>query len=383
MKPQLPLPSPDAQASSAHLTKLIKNEIEQHQNWIPFSRFMELALYTPQYGYYSGGSHKIGTDGDFITAPTLSPLFGQTLARQLTELLPQTAGNIYEFGAGTGHLAATLLQNLSDGLNHYYIIELSAELAERQRQHILEHTSPEAAAKVIHLTALPEHFDGIIIGNEVLDAMPVERLIYQDEGFQQVGVSLENDELIEAIRPLAQAELIQTAALYFPPLPSYTSELHPAQYAFIQTLAAKLQRGGMIFIDYGFDAAQYYHPQRKEGTFIGHYRHHTIHDPFFNIGLTDLTAHVNFTDIARAGMESGLDLIGYLPQSYFLLNLGITDLLAQIGSPDSVEYIQAAAAVQKLIHQHEMGELFKVIAFGKDIDIDWTGFSHGDICHKL
>ena len=162
MKPQLPLPSPDAQASSAHLTKLIKNEIEQHQNWIPFSRFMELALYTPQYGYYSGGSHKIGTDGDFITAPTLSPLFGQTLARQLTELLPQTAGNIYEFGAGTGHLAATLLQNLSDGLNHYYIIELSAELAERQRQHILEHTSPEATAKVIHLTALPEHFDGII-----------------------------------------------------------------------------------------------------------------------------------------------------------------------------------------------------------------------------
>ena len=273
MKPQLPLPSPDAQASSAHLTKLIKNEIGQHQNWIPFSRFMELSLYTPQYGYYSGGSHKIGTDGDFITAPTLSPLFGQTLAKQLDELLPQTAGNIYEFGAGTGHLAATLLQNLSDGLNHYYIIELSAELAERQRQYILEHTSPEAAAKVIHLTTLPEHFDGIIIGNEVLDAMPVERLIYQDEGFQQIGVSLENDELIEAIRPLAQAELIQTASLYFPPLPSYTSELHLAQYAFIQTLAAKLQRGGMIFIDYGFDAAQYYHPQRKEGTFIGHYRH--------------------------------------------------------------------------------------------------------------
>lgn len=219
MKPQLPLPSPNAQASSAHLTKLIKNEIEQHQNWIPFSRFMELALYTPQYGYYSGGSHKIGTDGDFITAPTLSPLFGQTLAKQLAELLPQTAGNIYEFGAGTGHLAATLLQNLSDGLNHYYIIELSAELAERQREHILEHTSPEAVAKVIHLTTLPEHFDGIIIGNEVLDAMPVERLIYQDDGFQQIGVSLKNDELIEAIRPLAQAELTQTAALYFPPFP--------------------------------------------------------------------------------------------------------------------------------------------------------------------
>ena len=383
MKPQLPLPSPDAQASSAHLTKLIKNEIEQHQNWIPFSQFMELALYTPQYGYYSGGSHKIGTDGDFITAPTLSPLFGQTLARQLTELLPQTAGNIYEFGAGTGHLAATLLQNLSDGLNHYYIIELSAELAERQCQHILEHTSPEAAAKVIHLTALPEHFDGIIIGNEVLDAMSVERLIYQDDGFQQIGVSIKNGEFVQVPKTLAAPTLLRSAENYFPDAEPYTSEIHPAQHAFVHTAASKLRRGGMIFIDYGFDAAQYYHPQRKEGTFIGHYRHHTIHDPFFNIGLTDLTAHVNFTDIARAGTESGLDLIGYLPQSYFLLNLGITDLLAQIGSPDSIEYIQAAAAVQKLIHQHEMGELFKVIAFGKDIDIDWTGFSHGDICHKL
>ena len=383
MKPQLPLPSPDAQTSSAHLTKLIKNEIKQHQNWISFSRFMELALYTPQYGYYSGGSHKIGTDGDFITAPTLTPLFGQTLAKQLAELLPQTAGNIYEFGAGTGHLAATLLQNLSDGLNHYYIIELSAELAERQRQHILEHTSPETAAKVIHLTTLPEHFDGIIIGNEVLDAMPVERLIYQDEGFQQIGVSLENDELIEVIRPLTQAELTQTAALYFPPLPSYTSELHPAQYAFIQTLAAKLQRGGMIFIDYGFDAAQYYHPQRHMGTLIGHYRHHTVHDPFFLPGLTDLTAHVNFTDIAQAATDAGLDLIGYTTQANFLLNLGITDLLAQTGHPDTAAYLTAAAAVQQLVNPHEMGELFKVIAFGKNIDTNWQGFAFGDICHTL
>ena len=201
--------------------------------------------------------------------------------------------------------------------------------------------------------------------------------------FKQIGVSIKNGEFVQVPKTLATPTLLRSAENYFPDAEPYTSELHPAQHAFVHTVASKLRRGGMIFIDYGFDAAQYYHPQRKEGTFIGHYRHHTIHNPFFNIGLTDLTAHVNFTDIARAGTESGLDLIGYLPQSYFLLNLGITDLLAQIGSPDSVEYIQAAAAVQKLIHQHEMGELFKVIAFGKDIDIDWTGFSHGDICHKL
>jgi len=383
MKPQLPLPSPDAQASSAHLTKLIKNEIKQHQNWIPFSRFMELALYTPQYGYYSGGSHKIGTDGDFITAPTLSPLFGQTLAKQLTELLPQTAGNIYEFGAGTGHLAATLLQDLSDGLNHYYIIELSAELAERQRQHIIEHTSPEAAAKVIHLTALPEHFDGIIIGNEVLDAMPVERLIYQEERFQQIGVSIKNGEFVQVPQTLAAPTLLRSAENYFPDAEPYTSELHPAQHAFVHTVASKLRRGGMIFIDYGFDAAQYYHPQRHMGTLIGHYRHHTVHDPFFLPGLTDLTAHVNFTDIAQAATDAGLDLIGYTTQANFLLNLGITDLLAQTGHPDTAAYLTAAAAVQQLVNPHEMGELFKVIAFGKNIDTNWQGFAFGDICHTL
>ena len=385
MKPQLPLPSTDAQASSAHLTKLIKNEIKQHQNWIPFSRFMELALYTPQYGYYSGGSHKIGTDGDFITAPILSPLFGQTLAKQLTELLPQTAGNIYEFGAGTGHLAATLLQDLSDGLNHYYIIELSAELAERQRQHIIEHTSPEAAAKVIHLTALPEHFDGIIIGNEVLDAMPVEIIRRTQYTFQHIGVSVNSDGQLEhSPQLLNQPDLLRLAATYFPETEHpYTSELHPAQYAFILTLAQKITRGGMIFIDYGFDAAQYYHPQRDEGTLIAHYRHHTVHDPFFHIGLTDLTAHVNFTDIAQAGTDGGLDLIGYLPQSHFLFNLGITDLLAQTAPPGTADYLRVSTAVQKLTDQHEMGELFKVIAFGKNIDIDWTGFRFGDICHKL
>jgi len=293
--------------------------------------------------------------------------------------------NIYEFGAGTGHLAATLLKSLSDDLKHYYIIELSPELAERQHQFIAEHTTPQLAQKVIHLTELPESFDGIIIGNEVLDAMPVEIIRRTQYTFQHIGVSINSDGQLEhSPQLLNQPDLLRLAATYFPETaPPYTSELHPAQYAFILTLAQKITRGGMIFIDYGFDADQYYHPQRDEGTLIAHYRHHTIHDPFFHIGLTDLTAHVNFTDIAQAGIDGGLDLIGYLPQSYFLLNLGITNLLAQIGSPDSVEYIQAAAAVQKLIHQHEMGELFKVIAFGKDIDIDWTGFSHGDICHKL
>ena len=380
----LPLPSPAAQQSSANLQTLLAEEIKKHRNWIPFSRFMELVLYAPQYGYYTGGSHKIGNDGDFITAPTLTPLFARTLARQLQELLPQTAGNIYEFGAGTGQLAADLLNNLSDGINRYYIIEISPELAARQKD-LIQTLAPQAAQKIVHLSALPETFDGIIIGNEVLDAMPVE-IIRKDEGgsFEHVGVCLDNDRFTYLARPLHDLQLSALASLYFPKISSpYTSELHPQQYAFIRTLASRLEHGCMIFIDYGFDAAQYYHPQRNQGTLIGHYRHHVIHNPFDFIGLADLTAHVNFTDIAQAGTDAGLDLIGYLPQSHFLLTLGITELLAQTGQTDSAAYIREAAAVQKLIDQHEMGELFKVIAFGKNINIDWTGFCFGDICHKL
>lgn len=380
----LPLPSPAAQQSSANLQTLLAEEIKKYGNWIPFSRFMELVLYAPQYGYYTGGSHKIGNNGDFITAPTLTPLFARTLARQLQELLPQTAGNIYEFGAGTGQLAADLLNNLSDGINRYYIIEISPELAARQKD-LIQTLAPQAAQKIVHLSALPETFDGIIIGNEVLDAMPVE-IIRKDEGgsFEHVGVCLDNDRFTYSARPLHDLQLSALASLYFPKISSpYTSELHPQQYAFIRTLASRLEHGCMIFIDYGFDAAQYYHPQRNQGTLIGHYRHHVIHNPFDFIGLADLTAHVNFTDIAQAGTDAGLDLIGYLPQSHFLLNLGITELLAQTGKTDSAAYIREAAAVQKLIDQHEMGELFKVIAFGKNINIDWTGFCFGDICHKL
>ena len=380
----LPLPSPAAQQSSANLQTLLAEEIKKHGNWIPFSRFMELVLYAPQYGYYTGGSHKIGNDGDFITAPTLTPLFARTLARQLQELLPQTAGNIYEFGAGTGQLAADLLNNLSDGINRYYIIEVSPELAARQKN-LIQTLAPQAAQKIVHLSALPETFDGIIIGNEVLDAMPVE-IIRKDEGdsFEHVGICLDNDRFTYSARPLHDLQLSALASLYFPKISSpYTSELHPQQYAFIRTLASRLAHGCMIFIDYGFDAAQYYHPQRNQGTLIGHYRHHVIHNPFDFIGLADLTAHVNFTDIAQAGTDAGLDLIGYLPQSHFLLNLGITELLAQTSKTDSAAYIREAAAVQKLIDQHEMGELFKVIAFGKNINIDWTGFCFGDICYKL
>ena len=385
MNPTLPQPTSDARDASLSLQNLIRSEINKYDGWIPFSRFMEQALYAPVYGYYTGGAHKIGAAGDFITAPELSPLFGQALARQIKDLLPQTGGEVYEFGAGTGALAATLLPQLADaGLQRYCIIEVSPELAERQRERIRQ-SAPELADKVVHLSELPASFDGIIIGNEVLDAMPCEVARYSENGFEQAGVSLNgSDRHFEFVyRPLSDPDLLATAAAYFPTLPGYTSELHPAQHAFIRLLAQKLKRGALILIDYGFDAAQYYHPQRNQGTLIGHYRHHTVHDPFFYPGLTDLTAHVNFTDIAQAGTDGGLDLIGYTTQAHFLLNLGITDLLQACGESDSPAYLREAAALHQLTGQHEMGELFKVIAFGREVDIDWQGFAYGDICHKL
>lgn len=383
----IPQPDPAAQTASDQLVAHIAGEIRNNGGSIPFSRFMELALYAPKFGYYTGSSHKIGSGGDFITAPTLTPLFGQTLARQLAVLLPQTAGNVYEFGAGTGALSTQLLNALSGSLKHHFIIELSPDLAERQRQYIARH-APEKAASVTWLNTLPEDFDGIIIGNEVLDAMPIERIRRHDHGgFSRIAVALNEDGFQETEQTLTDENLIQAACEYYP-LPaageSYTSELHPTQHAFIRTLAAKLKRGAMIWVDYGFDAAQYYHPERNDGTLIGHHRHHSIHDPFYRIGLTDLTAHVNFSDIAAAGCGAGLDLIGYTTQANFLFNLGILELLAAT-SPDTAtpEYIQAAHAVQQLTAQHEMGELFKVIAFGRGIDVDWQGFAWGDMCHKL
>ena len=373
----------EEQQCSQALCQLIQNEIQEKGD-IPFSRFMELALYAPNLGYYANGRLKIGQAGDFITAPTLSPLFAQTLAQQLKPLLPEVGGVIYEFGAGTGVLAADLLNALESSLYTYYIVEVSAQLAEQQRQHIAEY-APEFLDKVVWLAQLPEQFEGILIGNEVLDAMPIERIRHNESNeWQRAYVGQEGDEFILKYQETKDENIVQAALQYFPDNTPYTSELHLTQYAFIQTLAQKLTRGAMIWIDYGFDAAQYYHPQRNDGTLIGHHRHHSIHDPFYRVGLTDLTSHVNFSDIADAACTNGLDLIGYTTQVNFLFNLGILKQLGQqYPKTDSVEYIRAAAAVHQLTAQHEMGELFKVIAFGKNISIDWQGFLMGDMCHKL
>ncbi|MDO5685910.1 MAG: SAM-dependent methyltransferase [Neisseria sp.] len=382
MNTELPVPDAAARAASDALCSEIRALIERNDGFLPFADYMHHVLYAPHNGYYSGGSHKIGSGGDFVTAPQLTPLFGQTLARQFADILPQTAGNLYEFGAGTGALAADIIGALPpECWDTYYIVEVSPDLRARQ-QALLAQKHPQLAARVRYLDRLPETFDGIIFGNEVLDAMPCERVEWRNDGLYRLGVEHSAHGLTWGARP-APPTLCEWAAR-LPPLPvGYRSELHPQQEAFVRTLAGKLQRGAMLWIDYGFDENEYYHPQRHMGTLIGHYRHHTVDDPFFLPGLVDWTAHVNFSGIAAAACDAGLDFIGYTTQGSFLVQAGITAALEAVGTPEGETYIRAAAACQKLLATHEMGELFKVIAFGMNIDPDWSGFRGADLSAKL
>ncbi len=379
---QLPPPAADALAVSNALVAEVRALIAQADGFLPFPAYMHHVLYAPRLGYYSGGSHKIGAGGDFVTAPQLTRLFGQTLARQLAEILPQTAGNVYEFGAGTGVLAADIVTSLPpELLQKYYIVEVSPDLRARQQAYFAE-TIPQHAARIEHLDSLPETFDGVVLGNEVLDAMPCEWMEWREDGVYQLGVTATTDGLaLSSCR--ADAHLQALAAPLTPASRPYRSELHPQQDAFVRTLARKIKRGAMLWIDYGFDAAEYYHPQRHMGTLIGHYRHRTVTDPLLWPGLVDLTTHVNFSAIAAAACDEGLDFIGYTTQGSFLVQAGLTEVLAAVGQADEENYIRAAAACQKLLAPHEMGELFKVIAFGKGIDPDWMGFRGLDLSGKL
>lgn len=381
----LPQPDSAALAASGALARHIADTITAAGGWIPFSRYMELALYAPGLGYYSGGSTKLGAAGDFTTAPEMTPLFAHTLAREVARLLPQTAGTVYEFGAGSGRLAADLLQRLAelDALpQRYIIVDLSAELMERQRQ-TLAARHPQWLDRVEWHHTLPDTLDGVVIGNEVLDAMPCTLLAHDGHAVQERGVSVRDGAFVFADHPIADPALAALAGQLIPALPGYVSEISVANRAFVRTLGERLSRGAIVLIDYGLPEREYYHPQRHMGTLIGHYRHHTVDDPFFLPGLMDLTCHVDFTAVAQAGLDAGLDLIGYATQAQFLANAGLTEELARIPVDDHARYLPAVSAVQQLMSPAEMGELFKVIAFGRGVDIDWPGFASGDRCHTL
>jgi SAM-dependent MidA family methyltransferase len=373
MQLQLPEPSADALSASRSLQALIADEIQRHSGWISFSRFMELALYAPGLGYYSGGAAKLGKDGDFTTAPEITPLFGQTLAQVVAAVLDQTDAQIIEFGAGTGKLAHDLLRELTTmgvHISAYGIIELSGELRERQQLTLIDF--PQA----VWLERMPEAFSGLIIGNEVLDAMPVHLVVKAQEGWMERGVGYENGKFVYQDRP-CEAWMVKQIPHPdgFPP--GYLTEVHPVATGFMKSVADALcagykhsgNGGALMMIDYGFPAHEYYLPQRNQGTLMCHYRHHAHPDPFYFPGLQDITAHVDFTAMARAGLEAGLDLLAYMNQAAFLLSAGLGDVLLRTSPMESLHYLPQANAVQKLTSPAEMGELFKVLVMGKNIGL--------------
>ena len=383
----LPVPDREAAQHSARLTDAICQDITAQGGWITFARYMELALYAPGLGYYSAGAHKFGEAGDFITAPELSPLFGRTLARQVSEIMQASTPHVLELGAGSGKLAADMLgelEQLGSLPDSYSILEVSADLRARQ-QSLLQQRLPQLIDRVHWLDALPESFSGAIIANEVLDALPVHRVRWRDSALTEIGVTHSESGFVWQERAIDDATLLQaaqaiTAQINMPD--DYVSEICLAARGLVHSLGKCLTQGTMLFIDYGFGAREFYHTQRNTGTLMCHYRHHAHDDPFFLPGLQDITAHVNFTDIAECAIDAGLNLTGYTNQAFFLINSGITDLLRDTSPEDLRTYLPLSAQLQKLTSPAEMGELFKVIALSRTAG-PLSGFTRGDLSRLL
>jgi SAM-dependent MidA family methyltransferase len=388
--PELPAPSAPALAHSERLSGLIRREIRASGGAIPFSRYMELCLYSPGYGYYSAGSQKFGAAGDFVTAPEISTLFGRCLARTCSGVLEQLEkGDILEFGAGTGALAATLLAELEqlDRLpGRYLILERSGDLRSRQ-QETLRRMAPRLLERVDWLDELPEAgFRGMLLANEVLDAMPVERFRWDGDGIERFYVECQGDGFAWCLRESRDPELVAAVSqLNEEPglLPGYVSEINLLLPHWLQGVAGILERGMLLLVDYGYPRREYYHPQHREGTLMCHYRHRAHENPFLWPGLQDITAHVDFTAVAEAGAAAELDVLGYTNQAWFLLDCGLEGLLQTLGATDSAVYLRQSQEAKTLILPGEMGERFKCIGVGRGIEDPVPGFRGHDFRYRL
>ena len=377
--------SADALAHSQRVSAFLRVQIEQAGGWLPFSRWMHDVLYAPGLGYYAAGNTKFAEpaqdnpkqlSGDFITAPQLTPLFGLTLANQIAEVLRQSDSlEILEFGAGSGALAndvMTAMQSLGIAVR-YQILEVSADLKARQQQKLAAW-----ADRITWLDCTPEEFSGCIIANEVLDAMPVELFAWSAQGqLLQRGVIWEGEQFAYQDRP-ANATLSNTVRQRMPPLPGYRSEINLLAENWINSLGQWLKRGAAFLIDYGFPQHEYYHPQRHRGTLMCHIQHLVHDDAFMAPGLQDITAHIDFTAMADAALAAGLEVYGYTSQARFLLNAGLAEVMMQQVDPSARNQANMRVAIQKLTSEAEMGELFKVIAIGREIEGGLIGFTRGD-----
>jgi SAM-dependent MidA family methyltransferase len=383
-----PLSADEARHSEA-LLAVIREQLQEGQGWLSFERFMELALYAPGLGYYSAGSHKLGAGGDFVTAPEVSDLFSRCVARQCAQVLQQTGGEILELGAGTARMACAVLTELAAAGSlpeRYAILEVSADLTQRQQARVAQ-LPQQLRERVVWLTQLPQvPVTGVMLANEVADALPCRRFIIAGGGVQELGAGLDGSGRLGDAAAAPDALLREECARLFAqleaPLPEgYVSEVCLRADAWVASLADALQRGALLLFDYGLPRRHYYHPQRNTGTLRCHFRQHVHDDPYVNVGLQDITAWVDFTRLAQAGLMAGLDVEGFATQAAFLLASGIEAMAAQ-GTSER-ERVRLAGEARRLMLPEEMGEAFKVLALTRGLDTALSGFALQDLRRLL
>ena len=381
----LPSLSPDEERHSSAAAALVQDRLVAAGGWLSFAQFMELALYAPGLGYYSAGSVKLGVSGDFVTAPEVSDLFSRCVARQCADALAETGGEILELGAGTGRMAATILQSLAEiGVlpDRYAILEVSADLSDRQRTRI-QQLPAELRKRVVWLDRLPETpMRGVILANEVLDALPFQRFVMRDGSAHELGVGLVGEEL--AWRESSDELAAATAMLHelSAPLPDgYTTEICLRVESWIASVGQCLGAGALLLFDYGLPRAHYYHPQRTDGTLRCYFKQRAHDNPFINIGVQDITAWVDFTRVGEAALATGLEVAGFATQAAFLLGTGIEAMTAE--ATDIATRARLAGEARRLLLPGEMGESFKVMALCRDLQQPLRGFAHQDLRRLL
>lgn len=376
---ELPKPTSSERERSAALANVIRAELHASGGVLPFARYMELALYAPALGYYTGGLHKFGESGDFVTAPELGHVFARCLARACAPILEATDGEILEAGAGSGALAADLLlelERLGCLPKRYAILELSTELRARQRE-TLQARAPHLTSRIVWLDSLPSSgFRGVLLANELLDALPVERFRIRNGNVVRLGVGNDDGQFVWCELPASAGLTTRVQALALSE--GYESEVGLAAEAWVRSAADALEHGVLLFIDYGFPRGEYYHPDRTTGTLMCHRRHRAHADPLIIPGLQDITAHVDFSAIATAGREAGLEVLGYTSQAMFLLGGGLDEVAAALMTGDDRTRLTVANEIKKLTMPQEMGELFKVMALGRGVTTPLRGFAMQD-----
>ncbi|MEO8847775.1 MAG: SAM-dependent methyltransferase [Casimicrobiaceae bacterium] len=381
LETSLPAPDRDAREHSERVRAVLATAIGRAGGFLPFAQWMDIALYAPGLGYYAAGTQKFGTVGDFVTAPEMTPLFARSVAADVEAILAASKGReIVEWGAGSGRFAADLLAALDArgaGVARYAIVETSPAL--RARQQALLAQDP----RIAWLDGPPASISGAVVMNEVLDAIAPAVVSRVGREWFERGVAMVTNRFEWAQRTLQDEALLRAAAARFPDAGDYTSEINLVAEALVTQVAATLADGALLLFDYGFVRAEYYHPQRSDGTLMAHYRHRATADVFIWPGLADVTAHVDFSAMAEAAQLGGLAVAGFAPQAAYLLSAGILDRLLEVGEPGSLGFIRESTALQRLTSPAEMGELVKVMALARSSGIAWRGFTLGDRAHTL